>query len=365
MPDPPRNPQGNGEANTDRGLIADGELTCDYHSLPTRRSPPDLGYFAVDPDFERRISSALRSSKLRESWREQKYGEEAKDSKRGHTPSPVRRLYAEQQEEMARWDDIPTPPEEPSPPVIAIARNGLCSISPELRAKLDDPAHESFDVADVTAPFTPERGDALYRMPHLVSDAGSNIEPSQEERESWKSRAEWDLWFQGRINKMLALNPSCSLKRKREEHDSEDRIAAKRICNQRSVGPLREQTLEANGGKVEIAGHRLDTQSPPLTVSEQKNLHKSSQSTPPLIESSSSESPPSTEVLNEKHDLSLAIVKEPSLHANGKAGRTLLDTGDRHRLSLGAIRTQMKTQALDTTSEEASKLRHVKRRRSF
>ncbi|PGG97553.1 hypothetical protein AJ80_09676 [Polytolypa hystricis UAMH7299] len=78
----------------------------DYQSLP---SPPDYGIDLVDDLLGQSVAIAYRLSCLQQTWREQMYGMEvASTSRRGWTPSPVRRAYAELMEREKRLDQLDT-----------------------------------------------------------------------------------------------------------------------------------------------------------------------------------------------------------------------------------------------------------------
>lgn len=86
----------------------------DYQSLPSPPEPVVVGY--VYRDFGHDVQHAYDRSVMREKWRSHKYGEYATKSKRGFTPSPLRRAYTEQQEELMRLADLETTDSEPSSP---------------------------------------------------------------------------------------------------------------------------------------------------------------------------------------------------------------------------------------------------------
>ncbi|WEW60527.1 hypothetical protein PRK78_006014 [Emydomyces testavorans] len=78
----------------------------DYQSLP---SPPDYGLDLVDDLFGQSVTQAYDISCLRQTWREQMYGMEvANNTRRGWTPSPARRAYAELMEREKRLDELGT-----------------------------------------------------------------------------------------------------------------------------------------------------------------------------------------------------------------------------------------------------------------
>lgn len=86
----------------------------DYQSLP---SPPELvPFWDVDHEFGWKVQCAYDVSTMRHSFRLHKYGKYALKYKRGFTPSPLRRAYTEQQEELIRLDALETTDSEPSSP---------------------------------------------------------------------------------------------------------------------------------------------------------------------------------------------------------------------------------------------------------
>ncbi|PGH21326.1 hypothetical protein AJ80_03377 [Polytolypa hystricis UAMH7299] len=90
----------------------EAESPISYRSLPLS---PDLGPLFVDDLLGQKLGDAYFLSRLEYGWREQKYGKEvASTTKRRWTPSPVRRAYAERQEDIGRIDDLPTDSENDS-----------------------------------------------------------------------------------------------------------------------------------------------------------------------------------------------------------------------------------------------------------
>ncbi len=86
----------------------------DYQSLPSPPEPVGVGY--VDSEFGFNVQCAYDISVMRHNFRLHKYGEYALKYKRGFTPSPLRRAYTEQQEELVRLDELHTTDSEPSSP---------------------------------------------------------------------------------------------------------------------------------------------------------------------------------------------------------------------------------------------------------
>lgn len=107
-PSPVSTPQ----PSVEREEPAISRLGFDYQLLP---SPPEPAYWSYDPGFGARVQDGYQSSLFRDRLRANKYGAEiAKASRFGLTPSPVRRKWDEEQEELLRLDELGTPGAEDS-----------------------------------------------------------------------------------------------------------------------------------------------------------------------------------------------------------------------------------------------------------
>lgn len=90
----------------DAGFDSIDWTVVDYQALESPRTPV-LG--SIDPDFGCKVRLAYELSCFVDLCRAQDYGEEAKNSRRNMTPSPVREAYKERMEELMRLDALPTP----------------------------------------------------------------------------------------------------------------------------------------------------------------------------------------------------------------------------------------------------------------
>lgn len=129
------------------------------------------------PEFIRKLDTAIHTCHVKNKWREQRYGDEAEESRAGFTPDDVRKDYEKRQDNFKRLDALPTPGSYSSSDTQSHLHTTPEIRSPTLPVEVEDSSlavpTPTFACADAEAPtngYNTRKRRYSQTSPHRATD---------------------------------------------------------------------------------------------------------------------------------------------------------------------------------------------------